>query len=58
MLNLDLKTLFTLTGLQNVLNPASAACRQGPNFVGRNGSREKSKKNKREKKEEKRNKKE
>ena len=23
------------SGLQNVRNPASAACRQGPNFVGR-----------------------
>ena len=30
-------------GLQNVRNPASAACRQGPNFVGRKGSGEKKK---------------
>ena len=39
-------------GLQNVRNPASAACRQGPNFVGRKGSGEKKKgkKKKREKK--------
>ena len=40
-------------GLQNVRNPASAACRQGPNFVGRKGSRERSKRKKREKKEKK-----
>ena len=45
-----------MAGLQNVCNPASAACRQGPNFVGRNGSRAKSKrikKRKRKKKEKK-----
>ena len=42
------------SGLQNVRNPASTACRQGPNFVGRKGSREKRKRKKREKKEEKR----
>ena len=40
-------------GLQNFRNPASGACRQGPNFVGRKGSREKRKRKKREKKEEK-----
>ena len=40
------------SGLQIVCNPASAAYRQGPNFVGRKGSREKSKrkKNREEKK--------
>ena len=40
-------------GLQNVRNPASAACRQGPNFVGRKGSREKSKRKKKRKEREK-----
>ena len=33
-------------GLQNFRNPASGACRQGPNFVGRKGSREKNKRKK------------
>ena len=35
---------FNRAGLQNVRNPASAACRQGPNFVGRKGSGKKRKK--------------
>ena len=38
-------------GLQNVRNPASAACRQGPNLVGRKGQgRKVTKKKKKEKK--------
>ena len=37
-------------GLQNVSNPASAACRQGPNFVGRNGSWKKKERKERGKK--------
>ena len=41
------------SGYDNVRNPASGACRQGPNFVGRKG-RENEKKFKKKKKEKKR----
>ena len=41
------------TGYDNVCNPASGACRQGPNFVGSKGGRKKkSEKKKREMKKE------
>ena len=40
----------TTTGLQNVRNPASAACRQEPNFIGRKGLGEKRKRKKKEEK--------
>ena len=45
-------------GSDNVRNPASGACRQEPNFVGRKGREEKRKGKKRGKKEKKRRKKE
>ena len=47
-----LETLLLIpcrAGLQNVRNPASAACRQGQNFVGRKGLGEKRKRKKKKK---------
>ena len=41
------------TGYNNVRNPASSACRQGPNFVGRKGREEEKSRKKRKKKKEK-----
>ena len=40
---------MSLPGLQNFRYPASVACRQGPNYVGRKGSREERKRKKKEK---------
>ena len=49
-----LRLLLLLSGSDNVCNPASGACRQGPNFVGRKGrEEEKKREKKKEKKEEK-----